>query len=108
MISGEKGVKLWKKLIFKSFTAMSIKFGHFHSSFSIVRRDRPKTSHFNSETIFRRQKAVITTLPWWKIPEIGGRFPVMASITLPLSYVERPSPSCSNAQFVAAIFSNCL
>lgn len=63
---------------FKSFTAVSIKFGHFHSSFTIVRRDRTKISHFNSETTFRLQKAVITTLPWLKIPEIEGIFPVMA------------------------------
>lgn len=58
---------------FKSFTAMSIKLGHFHPSFTIVCRDRTKISHFNSETIFRLQKEVITTLSWLKIPGIEGR-----------------------------------
>lgn len=50
-----------EKADLKSFTARSIKLGHFHSSFIVVCRDDTKISHFNSETVFRLQKAVLTT-----------------------------------------------
>lgn len=57
---------------------MNIKSGHFHSGSSVVCWDLTEISHFNSETIFRLQKAVMTTLPLLKISETKGIFSVIA------------------------------
>lgn len=97
-----------EKADFKSFTARSIKLGHFHSSFITVCRDDTKISHFNSETIFGLQKAVITTLLCLK-SETEGVVPVMAYITQPLkSWGTDPFALAAMCNLVAAIFSNCL
>lgn len=57
---------------------MNIKSGHFHSGSIVVCWDLTEISHFNSETTFRLQKAVMTTLPLLKISETNGIFSVIA------------------------------